>query len=95
MLLTAVVRRLGGAPPPRRLLLCALGLLLEEPPGQGALPRFATSDIANPAALQLLLALLRRAAAEDQLWGLAAFRELLLQVTRLPPLRTAHCACGV
>ena len=93
VLLEAVARRLGAAPPPRRLLLCALGLLLEEPPPPGALPRFASSDIANPAALQLLLALLRRAAAEDQLWGLAAFRELLLQVRAFRPLLAA-CACS-
>lgn len=51
----------------------------QETPGPGELPRFASSAIANPAALPLMLALLRRAADQDQLWGLAAFRELLLQ----------------
>lgn len=56
--------------------------MLQQPPGPGALPRFSTTAIANPGALPLLLALLRRAAPEDQLWGLAAFRELLLQVGR-------------
>lgn len=54
--------------------------LSQERPGGGALPRFTATAIANPAALPLLLALLRRAAPDDQLWGLAAFRELLLQV---------------
>lgn len=51
----------------------------QEPPGQGALPCFSGTAIANPAACALLLALLRRAAPEDQLWGVAALKELLLQ----------------
>ncbi|PRW34047.1 BEACH domain-containing lvsC isoform X1 isoform B [Chlorella sorokiniana] len=79
MLLEAATKRLGQSPPPRRLLLSALGLLLEEAPGPGAAPRFATSAIRNPPALPLLVSLLRRAAPEDQLWGLAAVKELLLQ----------------
>lgn len=86
--------RRAGLAPPAALVLDATGTqrrpprspsrplptLPQEPPGPGALPRFSTTAIANPQALPLLLALLRRAAPEDQLWGLAAFRELLLQV---------------
>lgn len=67
----------GGRQPIPALQLCGC---LQEPPGPGAAPRFGSSAVANPAALALLLALLRRAGGEDQLWGLAAFRELLLQV---------------
>lgn len=52
---------------------------MQEAPGPGAAPRFATSSISNPPALPLLVSLLRRAAPEDQLWGLAAVKELLLQ----------------
>ena len=51
---------------------------VQEVPGRSSRSRFTSSTIANPAALPLFLGLLRRAAGEEQLWGLAAFRELLL-----------------
>ena len=53
----------------------------EEPaPAQGAAPRelFASSAIANWRAVPLFFELLRHAEREDQLWGLAAWQELLL-----------------
>ena len=75
-----------GLPPAALTLLVRLPVLIrsmQEPPSSGASPhRFTATAVANLAALGLLLALLRRAAWPDQLWGLAAFRELLLQVRR-------------
>ena len=68
----------GGCPQQASGRLCPLGCL-QEAPGAGAAPRFASTAVANPLALRLVVALLRRAAPEDQLWGLAALHELLLQ----------------
>ena len=62
------------------MLLCSFcAPLVQEAPGPGAAPRFASSAISNAQALPLLVSLLRKAASEDQLWGLAAVKELLLQ----------------
>ena len=54
----------------------------QEAPAPGPGARFLRSGIANPAAVPLCFQLLQRAALQDQLWGLAAWRELLLQVGR-------------
>lgn len=61
---------------------CAAGPwhVQEVPTAGSGPPRFTSTALANPPALALLLALLRHASWEDQLWGLAALRELLLQV---------------
>ena len=55
----------------------------EVPPpaaAQGSGSRFSGCTVANAAAVPLYFHLLRHAARPDRLWGLAAWRELLLQV---------------
>ena len=73
----------------------AFGAHLQEVPPPAApssSSRFSSCTIANAAAVPLYFHLLRHADRPDRLWGLAAWRELLLQVGHALVLsRLSHC----
>ncbi|GAB4815481.1 hypothetical protein N2152v2_002527 [Parachlorella kessleri] len=82
VLLAVLLKRCTPGHPPQLLLRSVLGLILEEvpPPAvQSSGTRFSGCTIANAAAVPLYFHLLRHADRPDRLWGLAAWRELLLQ----------------